>query len=209
MLLLSRLQSEDGDAAGALEYAAQGARGGAELGRSAQRLCPDVARRRRTSARDRHTRCAEAHLPERDAVSLSSRGRADARRATCRAPSTHCGGGAARTEPRADAAGTRHCARTACQLYADAKPFLARAVEPRSGGTSTRWPPSPKRNRGWASSTPPSKHVQQVLAKAPDHATANLVAGLIAMDRSQYADARAAFERAVRRTRCCPRRTIS
>jgi tetratricopeptide (TPR) repeat protein len=82
------------------------------------------------------------------------------------------------------------------QRYGDAKPFLARAValEPDDVNAVAALAEA---EQGLGELDAATAHAQRALSKAPDHATANLVAGLIAMDKARYADARAAFERAV------------
>ena len=87
-------------------------------------------------------------------------------------------------------------AHNSLQQYAEGKSVLLRAVALDPGNADTRAALA-EAEQGLGELEAASKHVQQVLAQAPSHATANLVAGLVAMDRSQYADARAALERAV------------
>jgi tetratricopeptide (TPR) repeat protein len=88
-------------------------------------------------------------------------------------------------------------AHNSLQQYGQAKPVLVRALEldPMSADTQAALAEA---EHGLGELDAAATHVGQVLAKAPQHATANLVAGLVAMDRSQYAAARAFFERAVR-----------
>ena len=82
------------------------------------------------------------------------------------------------------------------QLYADAKPFLARslALEPENVDIIAALAEA---EQGLGELDAAATHAQRALSKSPDNATANFVAGLIAMDQSRYADARVAFERAV------------
>jgi tetratricopeptide (TPR) repeat protein len=87
-------------------------------------------------------------------------------------------------------------AHNSLQQYAEAKRVLTRAVELDSTNADSLAALG-EAEQGLGELETAWKHVQQVLARAPQHATANLVAGLVAMDRSQYADARAALERAV------------
>ncbi len=87
-------------------------------------------------------------------------------------------------------------AHNSLQQYADAKAALARAVELDSENADAQAALA-EAEQGLGELDAAASHAQQVLVRAPQHATANLVAGLIAMDRSQYAVARAAFERAV------------
>jgi tetratricopeptide (TPR) repeat protein len=82
------------------------------------------------------------------------------------------------------------------QLYADAKPFLARslALEPENVDIAAALAEA---EQGLGELDAAAAHAQRALSKSPDHATANFVTGLIAMDQSRYAEARAAFERTV------------
>jgi len=87
-------------------------------------------------------------------------------------------------------------AHNSLQQYGDAKAVLARALalDPASGDTQAALAEA---EQGLGELDAAAKHAGQVLATTPQHATANLVAGLVAMERSQYTVARAAFERAV------------
>ena len=87
-------------------------------------------------------------------------------------------------------------AHNSLQQYADAEPVLSRAVELDPGNADTLAALA-EAEQGLGQLDNASKHVQMVLTTTPQHATANLVAGLVAMDRSRYAEARAALERAV------------
>jgi tetratricopeptide (TPR) repeat protein len=82
------------------------------------------------------------------------------------------------------------------QRYADAKPFLTRglALEPEDVNIVAALAEA---EQGLGELDSAAEHAQRVLSKARDHATANLVAGLIAMDQARYVEARAAFERAI------------
>jgi tetratricopeptide (TPR) repeat protein len=154
MLLLSRLQSEDGDAAGALDSL-----------RRARALAPNseevLSAFAQMSLAVSALQVAEQLEPNR-ALTLLALG----------------------------------IAHNSLQQYADARPALIRAVELDPGNADTQAALA-EAEQGLGELDAAAGHVQQVLGRAPQHATANLVAGLIAMDRSQYGDARAAFERAV------------
>jgi tetratricopeptide (TPR) repeat protein len=87
-------------------------------------------------------------------------------------------------------------AHNSLQQYADAKGVLARAVELDSESIDALASLA-EAEQGLGELESASKHALQVLARAPQHSTANLVTGLVAMDQTRYADARAALERAV------------
>jgi tetratricopeptide (TPR) repeat protein len=82
------------------------------------------------------------------------------------------------------------------QKYGDAKPILERSValDPESVDAVAALAEA---EQGAGEIDAAAAHADRALSKAPNHATANLVAGLIAMDRGRYADARVALERAV------------
>ena len=82
------------------------------------------------------------------------------------------------------------------QQYADAKPYLVRslALEPENVEILAALAEA---EQGLGELDAAAAHAERALSKSPTHATANFVAGLVAMDQSRYADARAAFERAV------------
>jgi tetratricopeptide (TPR) repeat protein len=88
-------------------------------------------------------------------------------------------------------------AHNSLQQYGEAKPVLVRALERDPANADTQAALA-EAEYGLGELDAAATHVAQVLARAPQHATANLVAGLVAMDRSQYAAARASLERAVR-----------
>jgi tetratricopeptide (TPR) repeat protein len=195
MVLLSRLQSEDGDAAGALDslrraralapnseevlnaFAQMSLAAGAPVPAAVtlealKRMCPDVMQY--------HYLLGVALLRVGDRINAVSALQA-----------------AEQLEPnRALTLLALGIAHNSLQQYADAKAALARAVEldPANADTEAALAEA---EQGLGELDAADAHVQKVLARAPQHPTANLVAGLIAMDRSQYADARAAFQRAV------------
>jgi tetratricopeptide (TPR) repeat protein len=195
LLFLSRLQSEDGDAAGALDslrqarllapnseevlsaFAQMSLAAGAPVPAvvaldALTRMCPDVMQY--------HYLLGVALLRVGDRLNAVS------------ALST-----AEQLEPnRALTQLALGIAHNRLQQYADAERVLARAVDvdPRNADTLAALAEA---EQGLGKLDAASTHVQQVLASAPQHATANLVAGLVAMDRAHYAEARAALERAV------------
>ena len=81
------------------------------------------------------------------------------------------------------------------QSYGDAKPYLARSleIEPENLDAVAALAEA---EHGVGELEAAAAHAGRTLAKAPNHATANLVFGLIAMENGRYADARRAFERA-------------
>lgn len=195
MLLLSRLQSEDGDAAGALDslrraralapnseevlsaFAQMSLAAGAPVPAAVtlealKRMCPGVMHY--------HYLLGVALLRVGDRINAVSALQV-----------------AEQLEPnRALTLLALGIAHNSLQQYADARPALIRAVELDPGNADTQAALA-EAEQGLGELDAAAGHVQQVLGRAPQHATANLVAGLIAMDRSQYGDARAAFERAV------------
>lgn len=82
------------------------------------------------------------------------------------------------------------------QRYGEAKPFLTRslALEPDNADIAAALAEA---EQGLGELEAAAAHAQRALSKSPGHATANFVIGLIAMDQSRHADARAAFERTV------------
>lgn len=195
MLLLSRLQSEDGDAAGALDslrraralapnseevlsaFAQMSLAAGAPVPAAVtlealKRMCPDVMQY--------HYLLGVALLRVGDRLNAVTALNA-----------------AEQLEPNRPltllALGIAH---NSLQQYADAKAALLRAVELDAENADAQAALA-EAEQGLGELDAAASHARQVLVRAPQHATANLVAGLIAMDRSQYADARAAFERAV------------
>jgi protein O-GlcNAc transferase len=195
MLLLSRLQSEDGDAAGALDTL-----------RKARALAPNSEEV--LSAFAQMSLAAGAPVPA--AVTLEALKRMSPGvmqyhyllgvallRVGERLSAVSALQAAEQLEPnRALTLLALGIAHNTLQQYADARRALARAVELDPGDVDTQAALA-EAEQGLGELDAAAQHVQQVLARAPQHATANLVAGLIAMDRSQYPDARAAFERAV------------
>jgi tetratricopeptide (TPR) repeat protein len=195
LLQLSRLQSEDGDAAGALKslsraratapnsegvlsaFAQMSLAAGAPVPairalESLTRMCPTVAQH--------HFLLGVALMRAGDMVAaVESLRTAD------------------RLEPdRAMTLVALGVALNNRQLYADAKPFLARslALEPENIEIAAALAEA---EQGLGELDAAATDAQRVLLKAPNHPTANFVTGLIAMDQSRYADARAAFERTV------------
>jgi len=195
LLQLSRLQSEDGDAAGALEslrkaraaapnsedvlsaFAQVSLAAGAPVPAivaltSLTRICPTVAQHQYLLG-----------------IALMRAGDSVAAVEALRE--------ADRLEPNRFltlvALGIAHNSR---QAYADAKPLLARglALEPENVDVVAALAEA---EQGLGELDAAADHAQRALSKAPDQATANFVAGLVAMDRTRYADARAALERAV------------
>ena len=195
LLQLSRLQSEDGDAAGALgslrkaraaapnsegvlsAFAQMSLAAGAPVPailalESLARICPTVAQH--------HYLLGVALMRAGDMPAA-----VDALRV------------AERLEPdRALTLVALGIALNSGQLYADAKPFLARslALEPENVDIVAALAEA---EQGVGELDAAATHAQRALSKSPSHATANLVAGLIAMNQSRYSDARSAFERAV------------
>ena len=196
MVVLSRLQSEDGDAAGALDSL-----------RKARALAPnseDVL-----SAFAQMSIATGAPVPAAVTLEALTRMCPDVMQyhyllgvALMRIGETLNAVGALRAAEQLDpnrpltllALGIAH---NSLQQYGEAKPVLVRALEldPASADTQAALAEA---EHGLGELDAATKHVDQALGKAPQHATANLVAGLVAMDRSQYAVARASFERAVR-----------
>jgi tetratricopeptide (TPR) repeat protein len=80
------------------------------------------------------------------------------------------------------------------QQYAEARPFLVRSLEIEPDNLDAVAALA-EAEHGVGELEAASTHAAQTLAKVPDHATANLVVGLVAMERGRYADARAALER--------------
>jgi len=194
LLLLSRVQSEDGDAAGALDSL-----------RKARALAPnseDVL-----SAFAQMSLAAGAPIPAvlaLEALERMSPGVMQyhylagvARlRVGDRVRAVTALSAAERLDPnRAQTLLALGIAHNSLQQYADARSVLARAAELDSGNADTLAALA-EAEQGLGELDAASTHAQQVLATVPQHATANMVAGLVAMDRSHYADARAALERA-------------
>jgi tetratricopeptide (TPR) repeat protein len=80
------------------------------------------------------------------------------------------------------------------QQYAEAKPLLVRSLEIEPDNLDAVAALA-EAEHGVGELDAASAHAAQTLAKVPDHATANLVVGLVAMERGRYAEARAALER--------------
>lgn len=196
MVALSRLQSEDGDAAGALGSL-----------RKARALAPNSEEV--LSAFAQMSIAAGAPVPAAVTLEALTRMFPDVMQyhyllgvALMRVGETLNAVAALRAAEQLDpgrpltllALGIAH---NSLQQYGEAKPVLVRALEldPASGDTQAALAEA---EHGLGELDAAAKHVDRVLGKAPQHATANLVAGLVAMDRSQYAVARASFERAVR-----------
>jgi tetratricopeptide (TPR) repeat protein len=195
LLLLSRVQSEDGDAAGALDSI-----------RKARRLAPNSEEV--LSAFAQISLAAGAPVPSTVAL--------EALRRMCpgvmeyqyllgvvllrlgdRVNAVEALRAAEQLDPnRALTLLALGIAHNSLQQYADAKRTLARALELDSRNADTLAALA-EAEHGLGELDAATKHVQQVLATTPQHGTANLVAGLVAMDRSQYADARTALERAL------------
>lgn len=195
LLLLSRVQSEDGDAGGALEslrkartmapnseevlsaFAQMSIAAGAPVPAivaldALRRICPGVM--------EYHYLIGIALLRVGDRLNA-----VDALRA------------AEQLEPhRALTLIALGMAHNSLQQYAEAKAVLVRAVELDSQSPDALAALA-EAEHGLGELAAASKHAQQVLTNAPQHATANLVSGLVAMDQTRYADARAALERAV------------
>jgi tetratricopeptide (TPR) repeat protein len=195
LLQLSRLQSEDGDAAGALEslrkaremapnsedvlsaFAQVSLAAGAPVPAilaldSLTRICPTVAQHRYL--------LGVALMRAGDMLAAVDALR-EAERLEPNRPLTLLALG---------------IALNAGQRYADAKPFLMRslALEPEDVNVVAALAEA---EQGVGELDSAAAHVQRALSRAPNHATANLVAGLIAMDQTRYAEARAAFERSI------------
>ena len=195
LLLLSRVQSEDGDAAGALESL-----------RKARRLAPNSEEV--LSAFAQMSLAAGAPVPS--AVTLEALKRmcpgvveyqyllgVVLLRLGDRVNAVAALQAAEQLDPnRAVTLLALGIAHNSLQQFADAKGVLARALEldPRNADTLAALAEA---EHGLGELDAATKLVQQVLATTPQHGTANLVAGLVAMDRSQYADARTALERAL------------
>lgn len=195
LLLLSRVQSEDGDAAGAL----------ASL-RKARELAPNSEEV--LSAFAQMSLAAGAPVPA--AVALEALNRicpgvmqyhylfgVALLRVGDRLSAVAALQEAEKLEPnRALTLLALGIAHNSLQQYGDAKPVLARAVELDRGNADTLAALA-EAEQGLGELDAAANHAQQVLVSRPQHATANLVAGLVAMDRSEFANARAALERAV------------
>jgi tetratricopeptide (TPR) repeat protein len=195
LLLLSRLQSEDGDAAGALDSL-----------RTARRLAPNSEEV--LSAFAQMSLAAGAPVPA--VVTLDALKRMSPSvvqyhyllgvalmRVGDRLNAVSALQAAEQLEPnRALTLLALGIAHNSLQQYAEAKRVLARAVE-LDPETPDAVAALAEAEHGLGELDAASKHAQQVLARVPQHATANLVAGLVAMDRSQYAEARAALEQTV------------
>jgi tetratricopeptide (TPR) repeat protein len=82
------------------------------------------------------------------------------------------------------------------QQYSDAKPVLVRALE-LEPGNSDALAALAEAEQGLGELDAAGAHARQALDRAPTHATASLVAGLIAMEREQYSNARDSLTRAV------------
>jgi tetratricopeptide (TPR) repeat protein len=82
------------------------------------------------------------------------------------------------------------------QRYADARAVLVRALE-REPDNVEAMAALAEAEHGLGNADAATKRAQGALSKAPENATANLVAGLIAMDAGRHADARAALEKAL------------
>jgi tetratricopeptide (TPR) repeat protein len=195
LLLLSRIQSEDGDAAGGLDSL-----------RAARRLAPNSEEV--LSAFAQMSLAAGAPVPA--AIALEALKRmcpgvmqyhylhgVTLLRVGDRVGALGALQAAERLQPdRALTLLALGIAHNSLQQYADAKAVLSRAVELDPGNVDTLAALA-EAEHGLGELDAASTHVEQVLANAPRHATANLIAGLVAMDRSQYTGARAALERAV------------
>jgi tetratricopeptide (TPR) repeat protein len=82
------------------------------------------------------------------------------------------------------------------KLYAEAKTFLLRSVELEPENLDAVAAVA-EAEEGLGELDAADTHARRVLARIAAHATANLVAGLVLMERSRYAEARDALERAV------------
>ena len=195
LLLLSRVQSGDGDAAGALEslrtaramapnseevlsaFAQMSIAAGAPVPaivalEALRRMCPSVVQY--------HYLLGIALLRVGDRLNAVNALQA-----------------AEELEPnRAQTLLALGIAHNSLQQYADAKPVLVRALG-LDLDNSDAMAALAESEHGLGELEASSRHAQQVLARAPHHATASLVAGLIAMDRAQYQEARTALARAV------------
>jgi tetratricopeptide (TPR) repeat protein len=195
LLLLSRVQSGDGDAAGALEslrkartiapnseevlsaFAQMSIAAGAPVPAivaldALTRMCPGVV--------EHHYLLGVALLRVGDRVNAVNALRT-----------------AEQLEPnRAQTLLALGIAHNSLQQYADARTVLVRALalDPENMDTMAALAES---EQGLGELEASSRHAQEVLATAPRHATANLVIGLVAMDQARYEEARAALERAV------------
>lgn len=195
LLLLSRVQSEDGDAAGALDSL-----------RKARRVAPNSEEV--LSAFAQMSLAAGAPVPAvvtLDALKRMYPGVMQYQyllgvallRVGDRLNAVAALQAAEQLEPnRALTLLALGMAHNTLQQYAEAKSVLVRAVE-LDPGIIDAVASLAEAEQGLGELEAASKHAQQVLVKAPRHATGNLVAGLVAMDRAQYAEARAALERAV------------
>lgn len=85
---------------------------------------------------------------------------------------------------------------TNMQSYDDALPFLARSIELEPENVDAVAALG-EAEEGSGDLESAATHVERVLARSPGHATANLVAGLLEMQRGRYAEARTALERAI------------
>jgi type IV pilus assembly protein PilF len=82
------------------------------------------------------------------------------------------------------------------KLYADARPFLLRALElePESAEASAALAES---DEGVGDLQSADTHARRALARSMMNSTANLVLGLLSMKQERYRDAREAFEKVV------------
>jgi predicted Zn-dependent protease len=81
-------------------------------------------------------------------------------------------------------------------LFGDAKPILLRGLELEPDNVEALAAIA-ETEEGLDELDAADAHVARALAAAPSHPAANLVAGMVLMKRSRYADARTALERAV------------
>jgi tetratricopeptide (TPR) repeat protein len=195
LLQLSRLQSEDGDAAGALESLrkARAAAPNSEdvLSAFAQMSLAAGAPVPAILALDSLTRICPTVAPHHYLLGVALM------RAGDMSAAVEALRDAERLDPnRALTLLALGIALNAGQRFADAKPFLARSValEPEDVNAVAALAEA---EQGVGELDAAAAHAQRALSKSPDHATANLVAGLIAMDQARYPEARAALERAV------------
>ena len=82
------------------------------------------------------------------------------------------------------------------KMYAEAKPGLLRALELEPENVEAVAALAEAED-GLGELPEAESHAERALAKAGGHATANLVVGMVRMKQERYAEARAAFERAI------------
>jgi tetratricopeptide (TPR) repeat protein len=82
------------------------------------------------------------------------------------------------------------------KMFEDSKPILLRALQQEPDDVETLAALA-EAEEGLDDLESAEDHARRALARTPAHPTANLVAGMIAMKREQYAEARVALERAV------------